>query len=111
MRAVPALHYIDGHFLTVKTARIKHDSLIKHCADHWRNYTERRRTAREIIERRGKPHLMYNRIEYNRYLRSPAANEVIRRYVGSIRIRVRCRKILLRNLLSYARMAEHEHLV
>lgn len=50
---------------------------------------------------------MYNRIAYKRYLMSSAADAVIRRYVDSVRNRVRFRKILLRNLLSYIRTVEH----
>jgi hypothetical protein len=53
---------------------------------------------------------MYNRIEYKRYLRSPETNRIIRRYVDSVKARVRFRKVLLRNLLDYGRIVEHEQI-
>lgn len=35
VRSIGSLATIDGHLLTLKTARIKHDTLIRSCAEKW----------------------------------------------------------------------------
>lgn len=83
--AVPVLKRIDSYVADVKTERMRKDTVIKRCADKWRDYTIKCRKAREIVTERGKPQLMYNKIEYKKYLRSTEANNIIRRYVDYIR--------------------------
>lgn len=60
--AVPILNKIDHYVADVKTERMKRDSLVKKCADKWRDYTMKCRKARQIVTERGRPYLMFNKI-------------------------------------------------